>query len=166
MALSLTQLLPARWLPQRSSTIRTNLAAMWPQGWGFFAHEPDGDVPLAFRVDAQGQALATDQRMMSLNTLFGVNRAAFAQFAELDTVISQAPQRSWIDCTGLTPSQCRAAALRTPATSQNTAIHDPVLCGHVLVALGTPQRWTTDTKAWLEDWKILRILNTEIQCAA
>ena len=98
--------------------------------------------------------------MMSSSTLFGMDRAAFAQFAELDTVISQASPDSWLDCTSLTPSECRTTAFEQARNGPEHHHPPTVLCGHVSVAVGTPQRWTQDTRAWARCWKILKKSST------
>jgi hypothetical protein len=53
-----------------------------------------------------------------------------------------------------------------PRTTVTNRTVDPAFCGHLLVAVTNPTRWTADTGAWLRDWKILRIANVDVTCPA
>jgi antimicrobial peptide system SdpA family protein len=163
-AVSLTQLLPASVLPPWSTSLSESLAAVWPQGWDFFAHEPDGDVVVAFAVGAQGQEVPANVKTMSSATDWGLNRAALAQYVEMGVLGGQVPDRDWLDCESMAPDQCRTAALRSPAVRLIDQSRSPTLCGHVLLTLSSPLRWTGDTQAWVADWKILKIVNAEVSC--
>ncbi|MFJ4680351.1 SdpA family antimicrobial peptide system protein [Kitasatospora sp. NPDC088783] len=161
---SLTQLLPAGAVPGWSRSGRSAMAVFWPQGWGFFADEPTADLEMALTAGDGDRLIAVPQVQQDLRTRWGLSRSGYARYVELGNLGSLVPAHGWLDCTGLTPSACRDAALRTPLVRVPNRTARPTLCGHLLIVVVSPVRWTADTRLWQSDWKILRAANSSVAC--
>lgn len=162
---SSTQLLPARLVPGWLQTERASITVMWPQGWGFFAKQPTTDASVALFVGDGGQLTAAPQLQMAQSTDWGLSRSAYARYVELGNLTHQIAAGDWLDCTELTPAACRSMALRAPVVRSVNHTSHPSVCGHVLISVESPTRWTTNTRFWQSDWKIIRTVNSEIECA-
>ncbi|MFE0458746.1 SdpA family antimicrobial peptide system protein [Kitasatospora sp. NPDC058965] len=162
---SSTQLLPARLVPGWLRTERASTRVMWPQGWGFFADQPTADANAAFSVGDDGQLTAVTQLQMTRSTDWGLSRSAYARHVELGILSSQVASGDWLDCTELTPVACKSMALHTPMVRSLNHTSHPSFCGHLLISVESPVRWTTNTPLWQSEWKILRIVNAGIECA-
>jgi antimicrobial peptide system SdpA family protein len=163
---SLTQLAPARILPGWMRAERTSVNTLWPQGWNFFTDEPTAEVTAVFAVDSSGRLTEVNQLQMAAGANWGLRRPDLVQMVEIGDVSGRLPAGDWRSCAGSTPSQCADTALRQPLAAAVNPVRNPTVCGHVLIAVQSPQRWTDDTRAWMRDWKIIRIANSEVTCAA
>jgi antimicrobial peptide system SdpA family protein len=161
---SCSQLLPARTLPSWLRAERASTAAVWPQGWDFFAKEPIADADVAFTVADGGHLPSAYQQQMSWFTDWGLSRSGAAQYVEMGNLTNQIPGGDWLNCTQLNVTICKDKALRSPLVQSINYTAHATLCGHLLVAVESPKRWTAETRLWQSNWKILRIVNTEVTC--
>ncbi|MEY9876806.1 antimicrobial peptide system SdpA family protein [Streptacidiphilus sp. MAP12-33] len=161
---SSTQLVPARLLPGWLQAERESTRVVWPQGWSFFAEQPTTETSVALFVGHGGRLTAAPQLQMASATDWGLSRSAYARYVELANLTGQIAVGDWLDCSALTPADCRAAALRAPVVRTVNHTARPSICGHILLSAQTPVRWTANTRLWQSDWKILRIANGEIAC--
>jgi len=162
---SAVQMVPARFLPGWAQSESTAVSAFWPQGWNFFANEPSGDLTVMFSVDSSGRLAVANQLQLSPASDWGLNRSKLAQAVEMENLSDQIPTGEWLGCALVTPSECETMALRQHAVDDPDRSRYPTLCGHHLIVTASPLRWTGDTRLWMNQWKILTIVNAEITCA-
>ncbi len=163
---SLVQFWPAAHAPALLAAHRAIYRALWPQGWDFFVTEPTRSVVVAYRPDPAGIAVAVGQRQMAARNLWGLSALKSAQDIEVANLAGAIPAGSWSGCTTVAPDQClRDAAALSPYPARNSAAI-PTLCGEVLLAVEDPQRWTSDTAAWLDQWRIQRVVRAVVTCTA
>ncbi len=166
MAASLLQLSPQikenRWLHPEARALST----FWPQGWTFFDSEPDADAYTAFSVTGENRVQPLNQLEMSANNAWGLSRGQLTQFVEINSAVEEVPVSAWLNCSALAPDACTSAGLALPIERLTDTARQPSLCGHYLLGIESPKRWTADTRQWMEHWKILKIANVEITCGA
>jgi Sporulation delaying protein SdpA len=162
---SIIQYLPVHVLPVFLQPERTAVATVWPQKWDFFAAQPTTDVDIAYRIGDGGVLDVLNQPQMAAATDWGLSQSGLAQFVELDDLVDGMSAADWHDCGSLTPSGCQAEVLRGPVLSLANRAGDPTVCGHVLLELESPERWTDDTRLWMSEWKIVRAVDAEVVCA-
>jgi len=166
LVVSVTQLLPSRFLPGWARSASGSVSVVWPQGWEFFVAEPTISVTVVFRTNSGDRLVVANELQMSPGTDWGLGRSELAQLVEIRKVSSQLPAGDWLSCVRSTPAECEKAALgRQPAHGVNDT-SSPTLCGHLLITVESPVRWTGDTRLWQQSWKIVKIVNSEITCAA
>jgi hypothetical protein len=102
---------------------------------------------------------------MTHSTDWGLSRSAYALDVELGSLSSQVAAGDWLNCAQLAPTACEDAALLAPVVRSLNRTAHPTFCGHALIAVETPVRWTADTRLWQGNWKITKIVNSEIKCA-
>jgi Sporulation delaying protein SdpA len=149
--------------PALSSTA-ASIAPIWPQGWAFFAAEPSGNVAVAFPAGPGGLRSPLNQREMSAAADWGLNRSAMAQDAEIFSLVALIPPGDRLTCGALTPAACAAAALRRPTAEIANRARPATVCGHLLLATVSPERWTGDTRLWMSEWKIETVSNAVVVC--
>ncbi|MFC8721631.1 SdpA family antimicrobial peptide system protein [Kitasatospora sp. NPDC057198] len=162
---SLIQVLPAWSTPGWMQAGRSAMAVLWPQGWGFFADEPSASTAKAFTVGDGAEPIAVTQLQLDHRTAWGLSRSAYARYVELGNLSALVAAHDWLDCAHLAPSACRNAALHAPLVQISNLTAHPTFCGHLLIVVANPARWTTDTRLWQSDWKILRAVNGDVKCA-
>ncbi|MGW4694780.1 SdpA family antimicrobial peptide system protein [Kitasatospora cineracea] len=161
---SLTQLLPARAIPGWLRQGRSSVAAVWPQGWSFFADEPSANTEVAFAVGDGDQPIAVTRLQLDRRTAWGLSHSGYSGYVELGNLTDLVATSDWLDCTDLSPTACTAAVLRTALVHIPNRTAHPTLCGHVLITVQSPERWTADTQQWQSSWKIIRAVNGEVTC--
>jgi len=131
-AASLTGLLPTR-LTQGLDR-RLNIAAVWPQGWSFFADTPDTEAIQAFRVNAAGQITgAALLPAMSADNTWGMGRRADARYLELLGISREVSGHYWVACTDATLASCLT---RTAVQGVADPSHPALLCGALALVRG------------------------------
>lgn len=163
---SLGQLVPGGNAMPRARQEAHTVAAVWPQGWNFFDDEPRGPVVQAFSVSSEGRVSALDQLQMGTSNMWGVSRNHLTRLVELNTVAGEVPADAWLDCAELTPSACIDRAVGSRRVAVSDTARNPSVCGHLLLAVESPARWTSNTRLWLDNWKILKIADVAVSCAA
>ncbi|NUP50359.1 MAG: hypothetical protein HOW97_24075 [Catenulispora sp.] len=156
--------LPAGARPPGTEAGLESVADVWPQHWDLFAAEPEAPVTTATMVAADGGLTPVGQLQASTVSAGGLGRGAAARFVELGDLRNQVDGAAWSDCAALSPADCVAAALRRPPVARANPTAHPAVCGHVLLAVLSPRRWTADTADWTHQWKILRAVNTLVSC--
>ncbi|MGF1425049.1 SdpA family antimicrobial peptide system protein [Kitasatospora sp. LaBMicrA B282] len=162
---SASNYLPAWAVPSGMQSSRTAIGTFWPQGWGFFAHEPTASVYVAYRVEANGNISRIDERQFSGKNYWGLSNSSLAHFVELGEVATRVPSEDWLQCGADTPVVCKSHAVRSTILEIDLASSNRTLCGHVVLAMESPLRWTADARAWMNDWRVIEVVNLEITCA-
>ena len=124
-------------LPLESS-IKPNLQALIPEGWGFFTRDPREARLLPFIRQAGAWRTASEGPNGEAWNAFGFNRAARAQGVEMGLLEFTIPADAWKDCNEEIGSCLDKLPTATPVSNP---IPHPTLCGEV----GFAQR---DTVPW------------------
>lgn len=132
---SLLNLVPDRILPGWHSSQRDGYAAVWPQGWSFFAELPPEGTVAAYRLDPSGGVgeLLT-KPMTDRENLGGISRSGYARIFELGVLTEAVPANAWHECGDQPPERCRDTGATTRPRITNP-LAEPQLCGGVVFAL-------------------------------
>lgn len=161
---SATQAWPSDSAPVPVRTVALPLSAIWPQHWAFFAAEPQADIDVAYAVDGSGRTNALNLGPSAPGNDYGFGRSELGRFVEISVLADAVPATAWLTCGAATPFDCMKADLLEPAVVVADVAPTQTLCGHLLVAVESPLRWTDDTRLWLENWKVLEVANIEATC--
>lgn len=160
----LSQHLPSRGEPRRLTAARTNLNAVWPQGWYFFAAEPSSETLIAYHVDDAGRSVVLNEQQFGARTDWGISRAGYAQYVEIADLASKISGGKWLSCARLTQARCREIAEQRTSGRLINGSRNPTLCGRTLLAVARPRGWLPLVDAWEREWKITRIASATLVC--
>lgn len=136
MAVTACAQLPYRFIPSWLSSQRQNYSALWPQGWAFFASQPDSPAVSAYRIAGDKAPIPELAAQASSGNLWGIGQSSSAYFIEATYLASMIPSRDWTRCGDPVPSRCLP-------TSANVRLDDPfvppLLCGETLFVKYFPQ---------------------------
>jgi len=130
--------LPARWTPAWLAGQRTAYAEVWPQGWAFFAAQPDEAAISVTRVGPGGRASLASSSMasqMSAANLWGLGRTSTAEFNEVRTLAAEVPKGDWIPCAVTRSAECPAKA---PVVLLNNTFTPAIVCGEFAIVRTPP----------------------------
>ncbi|MFJ9847879.1 SdpA family antimicrobial peptide system protein [Streptomyces sp. NPDC101150] len=134
-AVTLSAQLPARWIPSWLSTQRTAYAEVWPQGWAFFAAQPDSPAISVYRLGPDGRPSSSVMvPQMSAANLWGLGRTSTVQFHEVLALATEIPAEDWTECVGARSVQCVAKA---PVVPLRNRFKPAIVCGE-FVFIRTP----------------------------
>lgn len=125
-------------------SIKPNLQALIPEGWGFFTRDPREARLLPFIRQADGWHPASEGPNGEAWNAFGFNRAARAQGVEMGLLEFTIPADAWKDCNEEIASCLDKTLTSTPVS--NPTPH-PTLCGEVGFAHrdSVPWAWAAST---------------------
>lgn len=127
LALTLGAQLPGDLMPHRLAGQRATLALVWPQGWAFFAAQPQQETIAVERVAADGkpghQVLAP--QMSAANT-WGLGRMSTVQFDQAYALAALVPADAWSPCADVQSTACLS---RKPETALNNTSDPALVCG-------------------------------------
>lgn len=115
---------------------RTNFADIWPQGWDFFASQPDSAVITAERIGPDGRpsgSLLAPQ--MSAADLWGLGQTSTVQFNQARTLATEVPEKDWTACADLRSARCVAEA---PAVLLQNGFTPGIVCGEFVFIRSRP----------------------------
>lgn len=153
---------PATALDSTAIVQRPVVAALLPQGWGYFTRDPRGRQTIGYvRTSDHWERLKVNSEL-TLGTGFGLNRSNRAHDRELSVLLSTARRGWWIDCPRDDVESCVSAAERQPRRISNGWVN-PTLCGDVLAITGEPRPWSWPDESDL-GYIHLRALVLESKC--
>lgn len=101
---------------------------LWPEGWQFFAAQPDtGSLEVYRQNPAEGVSLAIAKQGSAAN-LWGLGWTSAAEFDEATYLANELPASDWTACQGESVSDCVAG--RGVTTLEND-VSPTFLCGLV-----------------------------------
>lgn len=125
--------LPGAASPGALAGQRSTYRVFWPQGWNFFATEPEDGYLVAYRLGADGAPVEITFPQMSAANDWGLSRTAYAQIPEVRQIAAQVPASDWVTCAAQPATPClRAAAGLLPVDVTNE-FGDPTLCGPLVI---------------------------------
>ena len=109
-------------------------AGIWPQGWSFFAAEPDAEVYFVYRLAADGRYVAVTLPLMSASSQWGLGRSSEVYYEESHYLAPLIPRASWETCSDPFEKSCISRAKTTKLVND---FSPAVLCGLVVFVSGT-----------------------------
>ena len=143
LAVTLAAQLPGRlappWLRQQSGSY----AALWPQGWAFFASHPTSPTISVYRVAASGALTATLVQQTSVRDQWGLSQTSTAEYMEAAYITQEVSESQWTSCSISSVQRC----LSRERVIQLTDPFEPgLICGPVLFVVDQ-SRGTTHVPA-------------------
>ncbi len=135
-AVTLCAQLPARWTPSWFAAQRTTYSEVWPQGWAFFAAQPDSVVISAERLGPDGQpATPLLAAQMSAANQWGLGRISTVEFDEVHALTAEIPARDWVICAN---SQSAACVTKAPVVQLRNGSTPGIICGELVFVRTRP----------------------------
>lgn len=143
------------------SSIKPNLQAVIPEGWGFFTRDPREARLLPYVRPAGAWQAASEGPNGEAWNEFGFNRAARAQGVEMGLLEFAIPTDAWKDCTEAIPS----CLDKSPASMQvsNPTPH-PTLCGDVGLAHRDTLPWAWAASVLDETSMPSKVVRLTVKC--
>ena len=143
------------------STIKPNLQAVIPEGWGFFTRDPREARLLPFLRDAGGWRSASEGPNGEAWNAFGMNRAARAQGVEMGLLEFAIPTDTWKDCN----EEIANCLDKTPTSMHlsNPTPH-PTMCGEVGFAHRDTVPWAWAASTPDESSMPSKVVKVNVKC--
>ncbi len=107
-----------------------------PEGWGFFTRDPRASDPLLYQEEAPGRWIRLEVRAGP--SFLWLGRSARAQGFELNALLSQVSETTWLACQEA-PVRCVEKA-NASLVAGNPAV-SPTICGNVAFVMQEPVPW-------------------------
>ena len=129
MAVTLFAQLPGSLVPSWLSGQRQAYSEIWPQGWAFFASQPDNAAVSAYRIQAAGTTTSAVVSQAAEGDLWGLALVSSADFVEAEYLANEIPRRAWSPCSAPVPGECISGLV--PVRLGN--LFEPAMvCGDIL----------------------------------
>ncbi len=118
----------------RDKTWKVTTVAFVPESWSFFTKEPDSTALIALHPTAEG--LDQDDRLDPLPQSLAANGFGISRMQrsyDTEKALYAGKIQNWIDCGGMTNSECVSAAKAGEAQVLDSAKGAPNLCGQWLL---------------------------------